>query len=31
MRAFEQGNVIAFCRGVRPQLSRLWPRLKEII
>ena len=30
-RTFEQGKVIAFCRGVRPQLSRLWPDLKRII
>jgi hypothetical protein len=30
-RAFEQGKIIAFCRGVHPQLSRLWPKLKAII
>jgi hypothetical protein len=30
-RGFEQGKIIAFCRGVHPQLSRLWPKLKAII
>jgi hypothetical protein len=30
-RAFEQGKVIAFCRGVKPRLSRLWPGLHVVI
>jgi hypothetical protein len=30
-RAFENGNVIALCRGVHPSLAALWPRLKRTI
>lgn len=27
--AFENGKVIALCRGVKPKLSELWPQLKD--
>ncbi|MFT3975512.1 MAG: hypothetical protein QM688_00110 [Sphingomonas bacterium] len=27
--SFENGKVIALCRGVKPPLDTLWPRLKR--
>ncbi|WP_171012623.1 MULTISPECIES: glycosyltransferase family 39 protein [unclassified Sphingomonas] len=27
--SYENGKVIALCRGLKPELSRLWPRLKS--
>jgi hypothetical protein len=30
-RGFENGKTIAFCRGLHPSLSTLWPGLKIII
>ncbi len=30
-RSFEQDKVIAFCRGLHPALSHIWPELKSFI
>ena len=30
-RLFENGKTIAFCQGVHPSLTKLWPGLKEFI
>ncbi len=30
-RPFENGKVIAFCRGLHPPLSKLWPQLQRFI